>query len=352
MSKFINIHMIQSVPINSLNRDDLGNVKTVRFGGSIRQRVSSQCWKRQIRAELEKSTDVSWRSSFFPQKLYNRLIKGGLGAKDALEKIGAVFSGSKEKDRGKMIEDWKNIEKNGSPIAGEPLKTSYLIFISEKEFERITEECTNDNPKSIKGILKDGKDRYGASIALFGRMLADHPDLNVDAASLFAHAFTTHEIAQEADYFTAMDDLKTDPGAGHLNQGSYTTGTFYRHIAIDVDTLKNNLSTTEGNIPELMGAFVEACYRAFPIGKKNSFLSNTLPSKMIVDITSSMPLSMANAFEEPVVSSEGYIRKSIEALKTHRELLMEEGYGVSTSIESSSEISIDSIVKFVKENCA
>ena len=143
-----------------------------------------------------------------------------------------------------------------------------------------------------------------------------------------------------------MDELNTESesGAGHLNQTSFSSGTFYRHIALDINTLKDNLKLTEGDISELGGKFIEACIKAFPAGKKNSFLSNTLPAEIIIDITP-LPISMANAFEKPIVSSEGFVEKSIEALKNHRSLLMGGGYTVKSSLET---VSIEEAYNFVK----
>ena len=51
--KHLELHIIQSVPVACLNRDDLNSPKTAVFGGVQRARVSSQSWKRAIR-DLEK----------------------------------------------------------------------------------------------------------------------------------------------------------------------------------------------------------------------------------------------------------------------------------------------------------
>ena len=47
--RHLELHILQSVPVACLNRDDLGSPKTAVFGGVQRARVSSQCWKRAIR---------------------------------------------------------------------------------------------------------------------------------------------------------------------------------------------------------------------------------------------------------------------------------------------------------------
>lgn len=47
-------------------------------------------------------------------------------------------------------------------------------------------------------------------IALFGRMVAKAPDMNVEAAASFAHAISTHKVSNEIEFFTAVDDCKTE----------------------------------------------------------------------------------------------------------------------------------------------
>jgi len=45
----IELHLLQSFPVSNLNRDDIGQPKTVWFGGYNRGRISSQCLKRAAR---------------------------------------------------------------------------------------------------------------------------------------------------------------------------------------------------------------------------------------------------------------------------------------------------------------
>jgi CRISPR system Cascade subunit CasC len=358
MSKFLNISMIQAIPINCINRDDLGNIKTADFGGAIRQRVSSQAFKNVIRSTMENTTDLTWRSKRIPQKLYDALIERGINSFDTFKKVGEIFTGIKGKGKGKVrleIEDssdkpilWNDFLKREPLILNpdEKIVTSSLYFISKNELDSIVESCIGNDTKTINDILNDGKKRYGASIALFGRMMADFPDLDIASASSFAHTITTHEIVQDSDYFSAMDDLKDEPGAGYLDQTSFSSGTFYRHIVLDIETLRDNLQYTEGDIPKLVGRFIEASIKAFPQGKKNSFYARTLPAKVIIDVTP-LPISLANAFETPIVSNNGYLVKSISSLKSHREELIREGYEVESSFESGT---IGDAIKFTEDN--
>ena len=56
---------------------------------------------------------------------------------------------------------------------------------------------------------------------MFGRMLADDPNFNREAAVQVSHALTTHRALVEDDYYTAVDDLKEpaeDAGAGFVGE--------------------------------------------------------------------------------------------------------------------------------------
>ena len=48
----VEFHILQSFPVTCLNRDDVGAPKTAVIGGTTRARVSSQCWKRQVRLAM------------------------------------------------------------------------------------------------------------------------------------------------------------------------------------------------------------------------------------------------------------------------------------------------------------
>ena len=71
-------------------------------------------------------------------------------------------------------------------------------------------------------------------VALFGRMVADLPMLNVDAATQVAHAISTHPVTIEFDYFTAVDDAKKreeSVGAGMIGTVEFNSATLYRFAA-------------------------------------------------------------------------------------------------------------------------
>jgi len=355
MSKYLNIHVLQSLPLNNVNRDDQGNVKTVSFGGALRQRVSSQCWKRAIKEYFSSvGIDSEKSSSLYPQIIYDRSVAKGASSKEAIEAISSIFSAKKKslidgwKEKGSVDDNYQSITKDGGK-----LKTKVQMFLSEKEVDLIVEAVIGGTSSTIEKIIGDGVERYGVIISLFGRMFADYETMDVNAASSFAHIFTTHECSQESDYFTLVDDLKGTKGAGHLNQKSYSTGTFYRHIVLNVTEFEKLLEGTGLSVKDNASKFVEACLKAFPTGSKNGMYANSVYDKVIVDVTESCPITMALAFETPIVSNDGYTEKSIDALKSYRDKTTYRGYDIVDSFESSDTQagSFKSLISFINKVC-
>ena len=75
--KHLELHVLQSVPVTCLNRDDLGSPKTGFFGGVQRARVSSQSWKRAIREYAHEISPYfeGKRSRLIIEPLKDELIK-------------------------------------------------------------------------------------------------------------------------------------------------------------------------------------------------------------------------------------------------------------------------------------
>src|SRR5690606_3506822 len=85
--------------------------------------------------------------------------------------------------------------------------------------------------------------RPSVAIALFGRMVADVADINVDAAVQVAHALSVHRVDNESDYYTAVDDENTDDetGAGMIGTVDFNSATLYRYAALGVHQLAATL---------------------------------------------------------------------------------------------------------------
>lgn len=307
MSLFIELHLIQNFAPSNLNRDDTGSPKDALFGGQRRARVSSQCFKRAIRLYSRDQQLIPAEYRALRTKKLRALLLDRLAGRDPEEagnKIEAALAaaGLKLKDDG---------------------KTEYLLFLGEREiagFASLIEEHWDELVPLAAGDKKSKKESKAAippelakqakalfdggkavDVALFGRMLADLPQVNQDAACQVAHAISTHRVERDFDYFTAVDDMNSpdEAGAGMIGQVEFNSATFYRYAALNVSKLLANLQNDRELTLSAIEAFIQAMARAIPSGKQNSFAAQNLPEFVGVCLRRS-PLNLANAFERPV----------------------------------------------------
>ena len=165
-----------------------------------------------------------------------------------------------------------------------------------------------------------------ADIAMFGRMLADSPKFNREAAVQVAHAITTHRAIAEDDYYTAVDDLKSreDPdnaGAGFVGVQEFGAGVFYLYLCIDRDLLLRNLGDDAQSVRDAsLAALVEAAATVAPGGKQASFASRARAFYVLAEKGAGQPRSLATAFLKPV-SGTDQGEQSISALEGFRDRL-------------------------------
>jgi CRISPR system Cascade subunit CasC len=100
---FLSVHWVQVLPVSNPNRDRTGAPKTTYYGGSIRGRISSQCWSREVRETFNSTWDgdSGTRSRLWPDRLAQRLNEEhGYDRNDALTLAFVVLSstGAKAKD--------------------------------------------------------------------------------------------------------------------------------------------------------------------------------------------------------------------------------------------------------------
>jgi CRISPR system Cascade subunit CasC len=169
--------------------------------------------------------------------------------------------------------------------------------------------------KAVDKLLDGGK---AADLALFGRMVADLPDANIDAASQVAHAISTNKVSMEFDYYTAVDDLKPEEteGAGMIGTVGFNSACFYRYANVDTEQLKTNLGGDEELAHKTLEAFLRACVAAVPTGKQNSMAAHNPPSFIFAVVRRSGLWNLANAFLKPISYSPGgdLMENSLKAL--------------------------------------
>lgn len=297
---FLDIHVLQTVPPSCINRDDTGSPKTARFGGVRRARVSSQAWKKAMRDEFAHLLDED---------------EVGSRTKDA---VGLIAENIKTIDNEVSDDDALKMAADALGATGVKVKdnaTGYLLFISPRQAHALAdlahaaqEQGGKIDAKAAKGVLnpKERPTLNAVDIALFGRMVADSADLNVDASAQVAHAIGISASEPEFDYFTAMDDRSPEDtaGAGMIGTVEFTSSTLYRYATVDVRHLAENLGSMKATI-KAVGAFLQAFVVSMPTGKQNTFANRTLPSAVIIQLRDTQPISLVNAFELPIYAGGG-----------------------------------------------
>jgi CRISPR system Cascade subunit CasC len=336
MKTLIEIHALQNFAPSNLNRDDTGAPKDAFFGGTRRARISSQCDKRAIRQYFEQKMkegvfsagELAVRTKRVYQAIADRL-NGKRDQTEALAKAEIALSYVKLK-------------------AAEGGKTQYLLFLGQREIAALADtihECwdqivaaaedTSEKAKTktkkaaassapkeiqerIESIFNGGK---AVDVALFGRMLADMPEKNQNAACQVAHAISTHAVEREFDFYTAVDDLKPSDTAGADMMGTveFNSACYYRYAVVDWEKLVENLQGDTDLAAKGLRAFLQGFVEAEPTGKQNTFAAHNPTEFVAISVRrNTAPRNLANAFETAirVKRDESLTRKSAEALAT------------------------------------
>lgn len=308
---FIDFHIFQTVGPSNINRDDTGAPKTAVFGGVRRARVSSQSWKRAIRTYFNSrldASDIGYRTRRIVELVAAELAGSGfelakaeeLAAK-AVTATGIVVKAPKKKAK----KDAAAAESDGAATS------DYLVFVSAGQVRRLA-ECAAAAARAGGEVSKaEAKAAFKADasfdVALFGRMVADDKDLNVDAAVQVAHALSVQAVEDsEFDYFTAVDDLQerdNQSGAAMIGSVEFNSSTLYRYATLGVDQLLHNLGDPAA-AARAASAFAEAFVRSMPTGKQNTFANRTLPDAVVVVVRDDQPVNLVGAFELPVRAGE------------------------------------------------
>lgn len=328
MARFIQIHALTVYAPSNLNRDDTGRPKTAKFGGAERLRISSQALKRAIRTSEAFKAHVKAnrgdRTQRLGEEIRNYLLSKGMPEERATEgarAIAEIFGKLKPKT-----------DRN-------PTYIEQLAFISPEERDASLsladklaagETLPEKTEDLVPEVLR--KADTATDIAMFGRMLANNPEYNREAAVQIAHAITTHRVEVEDDFYTAVDDLKKpseDAGAGFIGELGFGSGVFYVYACVDRDLLEKNLGGDKSLASTAIAALVEGLATASPSGKQASFASRARASYLRVEKGSQQPRSLAAAFLKPV-RDEDLLKASIARLedeKTGLVKLMNDAYG-------------------------
>ncbi len=352
----IELHILQNFAPSNLNRDDTGAPKDCEFGGHRRARISSQCQKRAVRelfrlGDLLADDNLAARTKRLASQVadvlreqYDIPQEEGLAlAMGALEGVG--------------------LRRAKSKGDGDPWKTEYLLFVPRRIIGAIASllhehravltpllsnpgqesETTGEAPKKTKKNPKRDKRRAkgayppqirkeieallrgagdSADLALFGRMIADRPEWNVDAACQVAHAISTHRVQMDFDFYTAVDDFSPTDNAGSDMMGTiqFNSSCFYRYAVLDTTALAASLDGNTELARVTADAFVRAFVEAIPSAKQNSMAAHNPPSYVLAVVRPvGQSVSLANAFVKPARAREttDLVEDSIDKLENY-----------------------------------
>jgi CRISPR system Cascade subunit CasC len=315
---FVELHILQNFVPANLNRDDTGTPKDCEFGGYRRARISSQALKRAARDLF------SSKGLLPPDNLAKRTLRL---VEEATKRLHAQ---GRPKEQAEQVVN-KALTSLDLKV-GDDQQTQYLLFLGESEINQLVQVCLEhwdalatvgapaepaergrvrqarqaakapiplEVQKALRAVL-DGK--RAADIALFGRMLADLPDKNRDAACQVAHALSTNKVSMEFDFYTAVDDFlpKGETGAGMMGTQEFTSACFYRYANLDCRQLLENLGNDQALARKTLDAFLQSFVQAIPTGKVHSNAHQNPPSLVFTVVRDAGLWSLANAFLKPV----------------------------------------------------
>jgi CRISPR system Cascade subunit CasC len=382
---FVNYHILISHNSSCLNRDDMGMQKTAVFGGTRRVRISSQSLKREMRRpRLPEHGPNYWLQNLGEPSIRTRDLSK-LNEK-FIEEFGDEFEATfvteaidrfvktAKANASEVEADATDDDNDESAEKGDTKKVSKKIAVAPWVSNEIREICrvvkavkeeglsadelkkieeTFNKQKKKKKSLEDIKDEAigkkiekqlkektetvrnalasAVDIALFGRMATSGLMTSVDGAMAVAHAITTHTVDGDIDWFTAVDDLIQDSGetgSGHLDTQEFSAGVFYRYASLNLSLLQKNLGVDRVRALEIAKHFLHLLATTVPSAKQNSFAAFN-PTDFALVSLSDMPISLANAFEEPVIrgKSGGFRKPSINAF-CHYKNRVYDGYGL------------------------
>lgn len=359
MKTLIEIHALQNFAPSNLNRDDTGAPKDALFGGSRRARISSQCLKRAVRQHFHElveqngfaESDMGVRTKRVLDKLSAVLEKMGHDKSLAIEKctlaLSAIELSVKEDGKSQYLLYLGNREIDAfAHVINEKWETLGTVEPAtepKKAGKAKKEAAKSADPelkKALERILNGGK---AVDVALFGRMLADMPEKNQDAACQVAHAISTHAVNREFDFYTAVNDLKPDDSSGADMMGTveFNSACFYRYAVVDWDRLVKNLQGDSDLAAKGVRAFLQGFVVAEPTGKQNTFAAHNPPEFVAIAVRhNSAPRNLANAFEIPI-----RVKKGESLTKESATKLVEKAKILQTAFGGSSDTFVLDLVE-------
>lgn len=321
---FLQVHYLTSYHASLLNRDDAGLAKRIMFGGYPRLRVSSQCQKRHWREWIRRHTNLApgiRTRHFFSRVIKPRLVAEGINEDVAHELIlhlaRNILKSAGERD----ALDPQTLQMKQPVLFGRPEADYFVMILREaaslgdiNAAKAHLDAKVRDERNNFRALLAQAgihDPQAGFDGALFGRFVTSDILARVDAPLHVAHAFTTHALDTEVDYFTTVDDLaaEEETGAAHAGDMELGAGIFYGYVVVDVPLLVSNLTGCDPSewrtqnhedARNLLDVVIRAIAQVSPGAKLGSTAPYARSECVVLEVGDTQPRSLANAFLKPV----------------------------------------------------
>jgi len=331
---FLQIHFLTSYHATLLNRDDAGLAKRIPF------------------EQTDLPSGLRTRE-FFGREVKSRLVNDGMDEALAhaltLVLAKALLTAAGEKD----AVDKDTLAMKQPVLFGKPEADFFVWLIQEaarQGDEKAAAEWLSQQLKEGKKNLKALTRQAGANDlaagfegALFGRFVTSDILARLDAPVHVAHAFTTHALNTEVDFFTVVDDLNKDEetGAAHAGDMELGAGIFYGYVAVDIPLLVSNLTGANAkdwqaqdhtDARKLLERLIHAIAQVSPGAKLGATAPYAHAEWVLLEAGRDQPRSLANAYLQPVKPSDTVhpLKQSADAAANYLGS-MEQMYGKADS---------------------
>lgn len=289
---YINISALQTLPYCNANRDDNGMPKRREYGGLVRMYISSQSWKKAMRAYFRDTCQAE--TAHTSTAIYRQLC----------EKLSEA-TGITEEAAGKYVLKFTK----GTPAFGKE-GTECSLYCMPKRLQELFEyilRSYEESPQKAAADLKKGFRKYSSCLPspthiIYGRMLIDDKTMaEYDAPCQVADAFSVNGIRLEPDFFTAVADKEYagSKGSAYMGIRLAASGTLYRYANINLSSGSELYRYGALDIPAACAEFLKAFVFASPTGMLHSHGHTTLPSRLIVELREA-PINYGPAFRNGI----------------------------------------------------
>lgn len=326
--KAIEIHVIHTVPPQAANRDDLGRPKALTYGGVERARWSSQSQKRALRSLFRELELIPAEERAVRTRALRLALQQELGWEEAelVEALQGLLAALGLKEEKGLMEYLLFLGKSEVAALAGILQAHREALLGHLQARAAEEEeggkkgkgkrkaQAGELPAELMKALK-GAFQANLEVALFGRMIADRKDLEVEGALAVGHAIGVTADPIEDDYFTAMDDLLNQ--AGILESRGFSAPTLYRYASLNLGRLAEQVGVERA----LLGA--QAVLQAFPLaipgGGQRAFAHLGEPEVVLIRVGEGLPRNLAKAFAKPIAGPEHPAEAALKRLLSYWE---------------------------------